>query len=437
MKQVPLPEEVLLAISLLEASGFEAYLVGGCVRDLWMGKSPSDYDLTTNAKPEELCHVFRDHRVIETGAKHGTITVLIHRLPLEITTYRLEGSYSDGRRPDAVYFCTNLYEDLARRDFTMNAMAYHPAQGLIDPYGGKKDISAGCIRCVGVAEQRFQEDALRILRAIRFASVLGFSLDEETELALHREVEGLGRIAVERIRVELEKLLCGTDAGRVLLAYRWVIALVLPELVSGQDSAKRLEEIAVALSHTSPDPLLRWSVLLHALLPVEAETMPETQQQDPRRYREDRAEIADAILHRLRFDRKSREQMVRYLREPDTIDFDGNASLLRSISALGVQAFFQLLEIKRAIQLAKSASPEQILMQYDELEKQVRLLLACSPCLDRKDLSVKGEDLISLGFSGRQLGTMLHELWELVIRGEEKNEKERLLAVAQSKKGRE
>lgn len=434
MQTFPLPEQVIRAISLLEASGFEAYLVGGCVRDLWMGTSPADYDLTTNAKPMEITQVFRDHRVIETGVKHGTITVVIDQLPLEITTYRRESTYSDGRRPDAVFFCTNISDDLARRDFTMNAMAYHPSYGLLDPYGGKQDLAAQSIRCVGIAKRRFQEDALRILRAIRFAAVLGFTLEEETERALLQEAEGLRRIAAERIRVELEKLLCGKHAPQVLLDYGAVFALILPELVSSTEHEKHWQQTAAALSHTPAEPILRWSVLLHAIEPVELQTMPLAEGVEVRDWSEGRAQTVDRILKRLRFDRKGREQILCFLKAPDTVCFDGKESLLRSLSSFGVQPFFQLLQIKRAIELAKSASPEQILMQYDEQEKQIRLLLASSPCLNRKDLAIKGEDLISLGFEGVTLGRVLNELWELVLFGEEKNEKDRLLARIETTK---
>lgn len=432
MQTVPLPEQVMRAISLLEASGFEAYLVGGCVRDLWMGASPADYDLTTNAKPMELTQVFRDHRVIETGVKHGTITVLIDQLPLEITTYRKEGDYSDGRRPDAVFFCTNVYDDLARRDFTMNAMAYHPSSGLLDPYGGKHDLAIQCIRCVGIAERRFQEDALRILRAIRFASALGFSLEAETERALLREAEGLRRIAAERIRVELEKMLCGKNAPQVLLDYRAVFTIILPELLSSKDTERSWQQAVAALSHTPPEPILRWSVLLHAIGRAESQIMPWAEKIEREDCGEGRAQTIDRILKRLRFDRKGREQILRFVEAIDTVCFEGNTSLLRSLSTFGVQPFFQLLQIKRAIDLAKSARPDQILMQYDELEKRVRLLLASSPCLNRKDLAVKGEDLISLGFEGVTLGRVLNDIWDLVLFGEEKNDKESLLARVQT-----
>lgn len=433
MQNFLLPEGVETAISRLQASGFEAYLVGGCVRDMLMGNVPSDYDLTSSAKPEELCRVFRDYRVIKTGITHGTVTVLLDELPLEITTFRIEGDYSDGRRPDAVHFCLNLYEDLARRDFTINAMAYHPVVGLIDPYEGQKDLQAGCIRCVGRADKRFEEDALRILRALRFASTLGFFLETETEVALRLRARGLLRIAAERIRVELDRLLCGKDAPRIVMDYMDVLGFVLPELANLRDQEAYLSNLARALTHTPQEAVLRWSVLLHAIGELECLTPQDWEGGHSRTSALSSGKMADALLHRLRFDRKSRERIVRLIEAQDVFRFQDETSLRSSISQYGADMFFQLLQVNRAIHLAQSSNLTASLMQYDEIETRAKRLLAEAPCLSLKNLAVKGQDIMDLGFEGPEVGQKLNWLLQIVINGEEKNEKEILLTILREK----
>lgn len=434
MKHFSLPEEVERAVSLLEASGFEAYLVGGCVRDMLMGKAPFDYDLSSSAKPEELCRVFHDYRVLETGIAHGTVTVLLDKLPLEITTFRVEGAYSDGRRPDTVHFCTNLYEDLARRDFTMNAMAYHPSLGLIDPYEGQKDLAARCIRCVGKAEKRFEEDALRILRGLRFAATFEFFLESETESALRLCAKGLLRIAAERIRVELQRLLCGKAAPRILVDYIDILGVVLPELGDQMgDRPASLKETALALSYTKQEPILRWAVLLHALGESEHPASEEREKVPLKTCPKCSAKTADTVLRRLRFDRKSRERIVRLIEEQDTAALKDATFLLPSISHYGEDLFFELLQVNRAVQLAKTSDFEVSLVQYDEIEKRARDLLAKNPCLSLKNLAVKGEDLMALGCEGKEVGKQLNWLLQIVVNGEDKNEKEILLAILRAK----
>lgn len=223
-----LPNSVLLALSSLNEAGYEAFLVGGSVRDYLRGVIPHDFDITTSATPTETLSVFSSYRTVKTGIKHGTITVLIEDMPLEITTYRIDGDYRDRRRPDSVSFTRNLCEDLSRRDFTINAMAYHPKEGIIDLFGGKKDLEKGLIRAVGDAEVRFEEDALRILRAFRFSSVLGFSLEEKTEAAAIKKAENLSAVSQERIREELCKLLLGKACDAVLRRYSSILSLIVP-----------------------------------------------------------------------------------------------------------------------------------------------------------------------------------------------------------------
>lgn len=225
-----LPRSVQLALTLMEAAGYEAYPVGGCVRDFLLGKTAPDFDITTSALPEETKQVFAEYPVIETGIKHGTVTVLIDQTPLEITTFRLDVGYSDGRHPDEVVFTRTLEEDLARRDFTVNAMAYHRKRGVIDPFGGREDLARKQIRCVGDAKTRFCEDALRILRGLRFAATLGFSVEENTAAAMRETKETLSRISGERITAELCKLCCGSHAAEIAEAFSDVLPGVSPNL---------------------------------------------------------------------------------------------------------------------------------------------------------------------------------------------------------------
>ena len=225
-----LPSQVHTALDRLTAAGWEAYVVGGAVRDALRGCAAGDWDITTNAEPAQVERVFAGERLIETGLRHGTVTVLLDGLPLEITTYRVDGDYTDHRRPDAVRFTRSLREDLLRRDFTMNALAYHPRTGLVDVCGGAEDIARGVVRCVGEPDRRFQEDGLRILRALRFSSVLGFQIAPETAAAIHRNRALLQYLAAERVRSELTKLLCGQNVDAVLREFSDVLAVPIPEL---------------------------------------------------------------------------------------------------------------------------------------------------------------------------------------------------------------
>ncbi|MBP1758855.1 MAG: hypothetical protein H6Q61_1104, partial [Firmicutes bacterium] len=264
-------EQAKRALEKLDEAGYEAYLVGGCVRDFLTGKTPHDYDLATNARPEEVKEVFSFCRVINTGIRHGTVTVVLEGLPIQVTTYRREGTYSDSRRPDSVEFVGSLEEDLGRRDFTINAMAWNPQRGLVDLFGGRRDIDQGIIRCVGDPDIRFQEDALRMLRALRFASNLRFALEPDTEEALYRRKEGILQVASERITTELNQMICGQAAGAVLLQYVEILAVAIPELFwiwAATDEEfclvhDTLTQTAVALDRAHSDRVIRWAVLLH------------------------------------------------------------------------------------------------------------------------------------------------------------------------------
>ena len=268
---IHLPCEVKLAIAKLTEKGFEAYIVGGCVRDSLMKCTPKDYDITTSANPEEVKNVFKEYRVVETGLKHGTVTVIVRGMPLEITTFRIDSEYLDHRHPKNVTFTKSLKEDTARRDFTMNALAYNDEKGLCDFYGGKVDIENKIIRCVGDANKRFNEDALRIMRALRFSSVLGFDIEENTKNAMFNNKHLLKNISSERLAGELVKLLCGANVKKILLEYIDIIGVFIPELLPmkgfEQHNRHHIYDVwthtAVAIENIDASPVLRLAALFH------------------------------------------------------------------------------------------------------------------------------------------------------------------------------
>ena len=313
-----LPKEVKNAIGRLEAAGYEAFAVGGCVRDSLLGNEPGDYDLTTAAKPEETKRVFQGEKIVETGIKHGTVTVILGETPLEITTFRVESEYRDNRRPERVEFTKSIEEDLARRDFTMNALAYSESRGIVDPFGGEADIKAGIIRAVGDPEKRFREDALRIMRALRFASALGFEIEPETEKALLENRALLLNVSAERLSEELLKLLCGQNVRRVLMKYTDVLGVILPELLPMKGFSQQnphhvydvLEHSAAAAEKVPPRPALRLGALLHDVGKPRCFTIDENGVGHFYGHAEISAQMAEEILGRLRLDSAAKKEVV-------------------------------------------------------------------------------------------------------------------------------
>lgn len=430
-----LPPQVLDALDRLHQAGYEAWIVGGCVRDLLLGRVPTDYDITTSALPPQTKEVFRDRRVVETGIRHGTVTLLEEGMPLEITTYRVDGTYSDARHPDGVTFTTSLREDAARRDFTVNAMAYAPGLGLRDDFGGQEDLARRLIRAVGDPDRRFQEDALRVLRAIRFASVLDFALEEETAAAARRQAAGLQKVSAERVFQELSKLLCGPKAGQVLLAYPDILGQVIPELLPMVGFDHRnchhcydvYTHTAVAVDHVSPQLPLRLAMLLHDIGKPDTFSLGEDGQGHfyghPRRS----VELAEGILLRLRAPKKLREQVLTLVRYHDAQIEEDPARLRRWLHKLGPEGFFALLAIQRGDAAGQAPAYCTRIERADRLESQARALLAQTPCLTLADLAVNGHDLLQLGYRGPALGRALQRLLEEVLAGRLANEKAALL----------
>ncbi len=425
-RSAALPAPVLLLLGRLEAQGHEAYVVGGCVRDLLRGVVPKDYDLCTNAHPAQVKAAFSDVETRDIGARHGTIGVLLGEIVYEITSYRSEGDYSDGRRPDSVSFEAGLSEDLARRDFTMNAMAYHPRRGLVDLYGGAEDLAAGRIRAVGDAARRLAEDALRILRGLRFAAVYGFTIEATTEAAMREAAPLLTGVAAERVWAECSLLLQGAWAADVLTRHREICAAFLPMLrgdsTADPNAAARWQLCMTALHGAPQEISLRLALLLYGSAAVHEGAFGTAAQRRALCYEE-------ALSAALRYPKKTRERL-RLLLEAccdEIVPTREEIGLcLYRYEAEGARA---LLSFRLA--LAMAAGDEDMMRRFHESRVLLEQLLREGVCVSLSDLAVNGADLLSLGFQpGRALGDCLKALLLLVIAGEVENTKEALLHTA-------
>lgn len=431
-----MPNEVKKAISKLNDRGYEAYIVGGCVRDSLLGGKPKDYDITTSAEPETVKKIFSGCRVIETGIKHGTVTVIIDKMPLEITTFRIDSDYSDNRHPENVTFTKSLEEDTARRDFTMNALAYNDKRGVCDFYGGSKDISNKIIRCVGDANKRFNEDALRIMRALRFSSVLGFEIEDNTKNAISKNKELLKNISSERIASELVKLLCGENVKNVLLEYIDVLGVVIPELLPMKGFDQKnvhhiydiLEHTLVAVENIESTPILRLTALFHDIGKPKCFFM-KNGEGHFYGHAEAGAEMTRSILTRLKFDNTTKHTVTKLVRIHDIQIDETNTAIKRCMNKHTSEIFFLLLKMKRADTLAQSPICFVRLEYLDRLEEKALAIINEKACFSLKDLAINGSDLISLGISpGRQIGDILKRLLDEVISGSLRNDKNELIA---------
>ena len=429
-----LPQEVKNVLLRLESAGFAAYAVGGCVRDTLRGVTPHDYDITTAARPEAVLALFEGY-AIPTGLQHGTVTVRMAGESFEVTTFRADGPYTDHRRPDSVAFSDSLQEDLRRRDFTVNAMAMDVRGQVYDFHGGEADLRAGILRCVGDAEQRFNEDALRILRCLRFASVLGFAIEPETAAAVENCAPLLRHIAAERIREEMTKLLCGQNVVEILLRYPSVFAVFLPEILPcvgfDQQNVHHLYDVwqhtAHAVGNAPKDPLLRWTLLLHDLGKPECFTVDEAGQGHFYGHDALGAELAADIAQRLRFDKKSAERtellIARHMRQIEPTD----KAVGRVLRQIGEEALRQLLAVKRAD--ASACHPDFAWQtgHLDEVEAVLDKLLAKDTCFTLRDLAIDGHDLMALGLQGSAIGQALNAALDAVVEGELPNEREAMI----------
>ena len=441
-----IPKEVEYVIENLRDSGYKAYLVGGCVRDFVMGTEPKDFDITTNAKPEEVHDVFegegggKDAHLIDTGIKQGTVTVIKNHVPVEVTTHRKEIGYSDSRHPDSVVFSESLVDDLARRDFTMNAIAYDFGE-FVDPFNGLVDIDNRLIRAVGKPEDRFREDALRIMRALRFSSVLGFEIEEGTKEALIEEKERLNLISRERIQKELELLLCGKDVERVLRDYADVIAIIIPEIVPmfGLDQCTPYhiydvwEHTLKVIANTPPVPVLRLTGLFHDIGKPATFVKSEDGIGHFFGHPEVSCEMADKIMRRLKFDNATRNDVLTLVRWHDLRPEPTDKSLRKVIMRVTPGLFDEWIHIKRADNKGQSPDFTESQEFITELREIGRRLIESEGELSLKTLDITGEDLKELGLAeGPIIGQVLNELILEVLEEIIPNEKAALMEAAKT-----
>ena len=430
------------ALSALKKSGYSAFLVGGSVRDRLMGRPVHDIDIATNALPQETARVFEKHAVIPTGLAHGTVTVLIENTPVEITTFRTESAYSDNRHPDFVSFSKNLSDDLSRRDFTMNAIAEDENGALFDPFGGKEDIEKRLIRCVGNAETRFKEDALRILRALRFSAVLSFSIEEETSRAIRSCKKLLNKLSPERISSELSLLLCSDGAADVLLRYPEVFAEIIPCLkaMQGFDQHNEhhcfdvWEHTVNVVRNVRPALHLRLAALFHDCAKPLVFSLDESGTGHFYSHAPRGAAIAEKELKRLRFDNETTQKVVKLVKIHDSPIECDEVTVKKKLNRLGEETFFDLIRLQRADNLAQSEKFRFRQKNFDCLEKTAEKILEQNDCFSLKKLAVNGNDMLSLGLCGKEIGAMLDFLVEQVIEGKTANEKPLLLEAAKREK---
>lgn len=416
-----IPSGVRNVLHVLDGAGYEAWLVGGCVRDHMMGLPPKDFDVATSATADRVIAAFAGFRVIGTGLKHGTVTVLSEGVPVEVTTYRVDGSYSDGRHPDKVTFTSDIADDLSRRDFTINAMAYAPEKGYLDCFGGRDDLAGKIIRCVGDPDRRFGEDALRILRALRFASRLGFAIEPSTAQAIHRQRELLGKIAVERITQELFGLLCGDGAGSVMRQFSDVMAQIIPPLGrmygfeqhNPHHDSDVWEHTLRAVDASPRDRVLRLAALLHDIGKPDCFAMGSDGIGHFYGHPAKSREIAEDIFDRyLRVDNRTKERVLFLVERHDEKLIPDRKILRRRMAKYGEDALRQLIALSRA-DLAGQAeqTAADLLQELDEAERILEELSSESLCLTLRDLAINGGDLMAMGVpKGPEVGRILKEL---------------------------
>ena len=436
---VEVPTPVNYIIQKLEKCGHEAYMVGGCVRDSVLGRKPHDYDICTSATPDEILKAFPNEEIIPTGLQHGTITILINKEPFEVTTYRIDGDYSDNRRPDNVTFTKNLVEDLRRRDFTINAMAYNPKTGLIDPFNGMEDIKYKKIRCVGSAEDRFNEDALRILRAIRFEAQLGFAGFPETMFEIDRQYERLKNISVERINSEFCKIVASNQFCVELVLYPDVFSLFIPELKDmigfQQDNPYHAYDVFDHTVHAiekceSDDLIVRLAVFFHDFGKPHSYQDGEDGIRHFKGHGKVSSDITDTIMKRLRFDNETRNNVVELVYYHDATFEVGKKYVKRWLNKIGEKQFRRLLEVRKAdIKGQKPDYEESRIEKINNIENILEEILSEKSCFSLKDLAVNGNDVkeVQKLTERTDSGYWLNEILKRVIDGELENNKDDLV----------
>ena len=434
-----LPDSVLQCITALEQAGFAAFVVGGCVRDACLGLIPQDYDMCTSALPEQTEEVFKDHRLVLAGKKHGTVGVVTKDGVVEITTFRTEGDYRDNRHPDWVEFVPEVEKDLARRDFTVNAMAYSPTRGYADPFSGREDLKKGILRAVGDPVKRFREDSLRILRGLRFAARYRLSIEAATWHAMNQEKHLMENLARERVFEELCKLLISVTTAQELVAYGPILAEVIPELAPtigfDQRSPHHAYDIFTHTAHVvtgvSPDLDRRWAALLHDVGKVPTFTQDSTGRGHFYGHAQASAEMADTILRRLKAPTDLRTKAV-FLIDKHMTKLEPDKKLLRRrLSQYGWEAVADLLALQWADFTSKGVLGKG--PDFSKIDDLLTEIQQEDACLSLKDLAVNGNDLLALGITGKAIGLTLNHLLEQVVDEQLPNEKDTLLSYLQTK----
>lgn len=439
--QIQLPEKVKYIINSIEEAGFEAYAVGGCVRDSVLGRVPNDWDITTSATPYEVKKVFP--RTIDTGIQHGTVTVMLDKEGFEVTTYRIDGEYEDSRHPKEVTFTANLVEDLKRRDFTINAMAYNDRSGIVDVFGGMEDIQNKVIKCVGNPRERFSEDALRMMRAVRFSAQLGYNIEENTRNAITELAQTIANISAERIQTELIKILISPHPDYVRDAYQLGITkVIMPELDKAfnteQNNPHHIytvgEHLMHCLTNTRADKCLRLAALLHDIGKPEVKETDENGIDHFHGHAGLSEKMAASILRRLKMDNDTIAKVKVYVKYHDYPIETKPKAVRRAINKIGTQYFEQVIEIKQADMLAQSTFERDKKQEHlDKVMELYREIQNKQECVSLKELAITGKDLMELGIpQGREIGVTLNRLLEDVIENPEHNTKEYLTEIVKS-----
>lgn len=442
--KIQMPEAANYIIQTLMAHGYEAYIVGGCVRDSVLGRTPQDWDITTSATPEQTKALFR--RTIDTGIEHGTVTIMMDHVGYEVTTYRVDGKYEDHRRPKEVTFTASLLEDLKRRDFTINAMAYNEQEGLVDIFGGAEDLRRGIIRCVGVPQERFDEDALRILRAVRFAAQLDFEIEAKTRQAIREKAEFLRDISAERIQVELAKLITSDHPERIIDAYELgITAIVLPEFDTMMETPQHTvyhkydvgRHTVAVMQNIDATPVLRWAALLHDSAKPECRTTDEQGVDHFYGHPKAGKAIARRVLRRMKLDNDTIQRVERLVEWHD-FGLDGTVTkktLRRALNRMGPDLFDDYAKLRRADMLGQSDYMQEKKQQdYRHLLEMYREIREAQECLLIRDLKLDGKDLIAMGVQpGPDMGKILNDLLQQVLEEPQLNTKEKLKELVQIK----
>lgn len=434
-----IPENVKRILNKLESAGYEAYIVGGCVRDSILGKNPRDYDVTTSALPDEVKACLDGFNVIETGLKHGTVTVVSGDDYVEVTTFRIDGEYVDHRRPESVEYANNLADDLARRDFTINAMAYNAKIGIVDNYGGQKDLFRQVIRSVGNPCMRFDEDALRIIRALRFASELGFEIDGATANAIHEMKNLLLDISAERVSKEFDLLLMGSSPANILMEFSDVFCTIFPEVSAcvGFDQHSRYhiydvwKHSAVAVENSVPDREVRLALFFHDIAKPKCCVFDDEGNGHFPGHEQESAEMAEKIMRRMKYSSDTIKCVTQLIKFHYVTPIDDEKVVKKMLAAIGPQYFFKLIELMKSDSRAKQSICFERVQILEAMGVKAERILADKECISISQLDIKGTDIAALGAQGSRIGEILDELLSMQIDGKVRNEKTQLMAAAE------